>query len=134
MRIFSTKLKELRLGKKLSQEELSKKLDIPRTTIAGYESGARSLPREARLKQIAQFFNVSVDYLIGYSDEENNTEDLQAQIISIIRSADLHFNNQYIFSNDEKEKIIAILLNLTNLPIIERKIVLGMLEKMAKST
>jgi transcriptional regulator with XRE-family HTH domain len=132
MRIFSKRLKELRHRKKLSQEELAEKMNIPRTTIAGYESGARSLPREQRLKVIAQYFQVSIDYLIGISDEENESQQFDQQIINIIRSSNLYYNNEYSYSNAEKEQIITMLLNLANMPNGERKVVLEMLSRMAR--
>ena len=132
MRVFSTRLKELRHRWKLSQEELAEKLNIPRTTIAGYESGARSLPREQRLKQIANFFDVSLDYLIGNSENENESEHFENQIVQIIRTSNLHYMNEYTYSEEEKEQIITILLNLAQLPPEERKIALNMLARMAQ--
>lgn len=63
---FSERFKELREKKGLSQEELAKRLDIPRASVANYEVEDR-LPRQKRLNEIADFFGVSVDYLLGRS-------------------------------------------------------------------
>lgn len=131
--IFSKRLKELRNRKKLSQEELAAALDIPRTTIAGYESGARSIPREPRLKSIAHFFGVSIDYLLGHKDTENESEDLENQIISIIKSSTIHIDHKYSYSDEEKDIIIQILLSLSNMNKEERKVALDMLNRMTKS-
>ncbi|MCD4838134.1 helix-turn-helix domain-containing protein [Neobacillus sedimentimangrovi] len=63
---FSDRLKELRIKKGLSQDALAEALEIPRTTISHYEKNKDDrLPRKDRLNKIADFFGVSVDYLIG---------------------------------------------------------------------
>lgn len=63
---FSTRLRMLRESKKLSQEELANKLGIPRSTITNLEkSDGSRLPRKERLEKIADFFGVSLDYLLG---------------------------------------------------------------------
>jgi transcriptional regulator with XRE-family HTH domain len=66
---FSERLKELREKRDLSQESLAKLLNIPRTTLSHYESSGERMPRKERLQEIADFFNVSVDYLIGRTNE-----------------------------------------------------------------
>ncbi|KHE70696.1 helix-turn-helix domain-containing protein [Halobacillus sp. BBL2006] len=72
---FSKRLKKLREQKGLSQEELALRLDMPRTSITHYESGTNRLPRNQRLNDIADFFDVSVDYLLGRSETEKLTYD-----------------------------------------------------------
>jgi len=62
---FGKKLRRLRKQKGLSAEELGEKLGIARTTVFGYEQGLR-LPDMITVKRIAQYFNVSVDYLLGF--------------------------------------------------------------------
>lgn len=60
-------LKNLRLERGLTQIELSKNLNINRATYAHYETGRRE-PDIETLKLLADYFNVSVDYLLGNSD------------------------------------------------------------------
>lgn len=67
---FSKRLKELREKKGLSQEELADKLGIPRTSVSHYETSDDRIPRQKRLNDIADFFGVSVDYLIGRAKTE----------------------------------------------------------------
>jgi transcriptional regulator with XRE-family HTH domain len=71
---FSKRLKELREKKGLSQEQLAEKLDIPRTSVNHYENDEDRMPRQNRLNQIADFFGVSVDYLIGRADTRELNE------------------------------------------------------------
>lgn len=62
--LFQYRLKSLREGKRLYQKELANELSISRASIAMYESGDRMPPVEVLIK-LADFFNVSIDYLLG---------------------------------------------------------------------
>lgn len=57
-------IKELRKEKRLTQDQLASLLNLKRSTIAGYETN-RKQPDNATLIAIADFFNVSLDYLLG---------------------------------------------------------------------
>ena len=61
---FSVIFKQLREEKGLSQNDVAKALNIPRSTIANYEIEGKRLPRNDRLKEIAEFFEVSLDHLL----------------------------------------------------------------------
>lgn len=69
--MFKERLTKLRKNTKLTQGELAKKLGIPRTTYSNYENGNRQPDYETLLK-IAEFFDVSTDYLIGAKPKNNN--------------------------------------------------------------
>ena len=58
------KLKEYRQKLGISQRELSQKLQIPVTTLFGWENGARE-PNIDNLVRIADFYNISIDELVG---------------------------------------------------------------------
>lgn len=64
------KLTYLRNSNNLSQAELAKKLNISRSSIGMFESNART-PTTDTLVRYAQFFNVSIDYLMGTSQNSN---------------------------------------------------------------
>lgn len=55
------KIKTLRKGRKLTQQELADRLGITRATVSNYEVGRRA-PHISELKRIAEFFGVGVDY------------------------------------------------------------------------
>ncbi len=61
---FSEKLKYLRKQKNLTQEQLSDKLFVSRTAVSKWESGM-GFPSIDSLKDIANFFEISVDDLIS---------------------------------------------------------------------
>ncbi len=62
--MFSNTLRKLRKENKLSQAELGKILNLAQRTISSYENGER-FPDEITLNNIADYFNVSMDYLLG---------------------------------------------------------------------
>ena len=57
------RIKELREAKGISMKEAARRLGLPYTTYVNYEKGAREPNSEALIK-IADFFGVSIDYLI----------------------------------------------------------------------
>lgn len=59
------RIKELRKNSKLSQIELAKIANVSNQAISAYESGTRE-PKKETWQALADFFNVSVDYLKGY--------------------------------------------------------------------
>ena len=61
------RLKELRKKKGISQLRLATDLNTTQNTISRYETGERE-PGIAELIKIAEYFNVSVDYLIGRTE------------------------------------------------------------------
>ncbi|ARX66042.1 XRE family transcriptional regulator [Bacillus toyonensis] len=67
--MFGNTLNSLRKEKKLRQEDMAKHLGIARTTYAMYEQGNRE-PDYDTLQKLANFFDVSVDYLLGRTNEK----------------------------------------------------------------
>lgn len=61
---FVLNIKRARISAKMTQEEVSKKLNISRTNITKYESGALE-PNIETIGQLAELYNVSVDWLLG---------------------------------------------------------------------
>ena len=61
------RIKELRLAKNITQEELGKVLNVQKAAISKYENG-RVEPSIEVLKLASKFFDVSTDYLLGRSD------------------------------------------------------------------
>ena len=64
-------LKDLRKNQNLTQFQLSQALKIGQATIAGYENGSRE-PHINSLIAYANFFECSVDYLLGREDDLGN--------------------------------------------------------------
>ncbi|MBC8581208.1 helix-turn-helix domain-containing protein [Zhenhengia yiwuensis] len=89
--MLGSTIRKLRLSHKLTQSELGKKLKVSASTIGMYEQNRRT-PDNNMLKDIARIFNVSVDYLLGMTD--NSTSSLK-------------INSQNPVLNDRDKKDIA---------------------------
>lgn len=61
------RLKELRKEKGVSQVDVAKMLSMSKMAISHWEKGNSESSIE-QLKILAQFFDVSIDYLVGYTD------------------------------------------------------------------
>lgn len=62
------RMKELRTERNLSQKRIAAELGIGITTYCRYELGERE-PGASLLDQMADYYGVSVDYLLGRSDD-----------------------------------------------------------------
>lgn len=67
MATFQQRLKSLRTGSNMNQEELGEKIGVGKMTISQYETGKRR-PDIETLEALADIFNVSTDYLLGKTD------------------------------------------------------------------
>lgn len=65
---FKDNLKSLREDKGIGQVELAKKIGVSKGTISFWENGLRE-PTMSSLISLSQFFDVSIDYLVGLKDE-----------------------------------------------------------------
>ena len=61
------RIRELREDHDLTQKKLGEAINLPQRTYAYYESGQRMIPPEV-LCALADFYGVSVDYLLGRTD------------------------------------------------------------------
>ncbi|UBI13696.1 helix-turn-helix domain-containing protein [Clostridium sporogenes] len=83
------RLKCERLRKDLNQTELAKLLNVSKQTVSNWENGNR-IPDTLTLSKLADFFNCSVDYILGRSENRNG----------IISKANIDGNN-YEFELDK---------------------------------
>jgi transcriptional regulator with XRE-family HTH domain len=71
--MIGTRLKKLRKDKNLTQAELSLRLSISRSSLSLYEINKRE-PDSVTINKIADFFEVSLDYLYGRSSDSFNSK------------------------------------------------------------
>lgn len=90
------KLKELRLERDLSQEEVGKVIGISGQALGLYENGKRDIPTKNLIK-LANFYNVSADYILGKTELRNSID---------INEIDLAFSNGINALNDTNKMII----------------------------
>lgn len=79
--MLSERLEQLRKEKNFFQEDLAKILNVAQTTISSWEKG-RTTPDKDMLILLANLFDVSVDYLLGRSDNKNPSNGLHTKTIS----------------------------------------------------
>ncbi|MGB9661248.1 MAG: helix-turn-helix domain-containing protein [Moorellaceae bacterium] len=84
--MLTERLRKLREQAGLTQEELAKLLGVERSTISRYESGNRD-PSSEMLDRLAKFFNVSVDYLLGRTDDPRTIEQINEEAQKKIEEA-----------------------------------------------
>ena len=63
------RLKELREDRDLTQTQIPKILNMSQTGYSKYEVGTNDIPTKILIK-LAQFYNTSVDYLLGLTDNK----------------------------------------------------------------
>lgn len=63
------RIRELRKGRKISQEELAGILGISQTGYSKYETGENDVPTRILIK-LADFYGTSVDYILGRTNEK----------------------------------------------------------------
>jgi transcriptional regulator with XRE-family HTH domain len=73
---FGKRFKEARKEKRLTQEQLADKFHLKKSSISRYEND-KQMPEVNLLKEFADFFGVTVDYLLG--SESIKTEDLNTK-------------------------------------------------------
>jgi len=88
MELFGLRLKTLRQGRDLSQEQLADMLEIGKATISGYERSA-GYPSIEVLVKICRLFEVSADFMLGLSDSvaskvSNLTDDQYSHVMGIV--------------------------------------------------
>jgi len=71
---YGDRLKRLRESKKLSQQQLADKLNINRSTYARYELN-KTQPDYETLQKLAEFYNVSIDYILTGVDTKLTEKD-----------------------------------------------------------
>lgn len=105
MEDIGRKLKTLRKGKKMTQQDVASHLGMVRATISNYEVGRRT-PHLSDLKRFAELYGVTLDYFgVSTSDE----------VFELISRAREVFDNQEIATETKEElykEFMRLYLNL----------------------
>ena len=78
------RIKDLREDRDMRQSDLAKATGIDQRTISNYETG-KTLPDAYALVRLADFFDVSIDYLLYRTDKDFSTEKKHIKIIEDIQ-------------------------------------------------
>lgn len=105
MEDIGRKLRTLRKGKKLTQQDVADRLGLVRATVSNYEVGKRT-PHLSLLKRFAEFYGVTLDYF-GVSTND--------EIFELISRAREVFKNEDIPTQTKEElykEFMRLYLNL----------------------
>lgn len=75
------RLRQLRLEKKATQQEVAAAVAVDRTTYVKWETGKNSPPINS-LEALAEYFNTSTDYLLGRSVNKEKTPPAEAEDVT----------------------------------------------------
>lgn len=105
--MFSKRLKYLRKLRKLSQEELAKKISTTKSTISNYEN-EYSTPSNDVLKDLADKLDTTTDYLLGRDVDttgESERKAIMNKIATEFPDIDLMFNDIKSWTAEEFEEL-----------------------------
>ena len=80
---FSSRIKELRSSRGLTQTEFAEKINTTQATLSSYENSDKT-PSLDIVKKIAEVFAVSIDWLLGLSDIVSNKPRTYADVIRML--------------------------------------------------
>lgn len=78
------RIRDLREDRDLRQSDLARETGIDQRTISNYETG-KTAPDAYALIKLADYFNVSIDYLVGRSSIDFSGEEKRARLIDKIK-------------------------------------------------
>lgn len=89
MATTSDKIRTLRIQRGLTQEELGKLIGVSKATVNKYESGAVCNLKRSTIAALANVFDCSPAYLMGWNDEPSNSSRSDVIPASVLQSIDL---------------------------------------------
>lgn len=100
--MFPERLKSLRkeAGYK-NQTSIAKELHISQQNYSQWESGNRN-PSKKTLEMLANFFNVSTDYLLGKTDIKNSSELTETDIAEILNNDVISYDGKPMTEHDKE--------------------------------
>ena len=106
--MYGERLKGLRKERNMTIEDLSTALGFPRSTYAGYETEKRK-PSIETIIRLAEFYNVSTDYILGLSDDRDPKK-VENNIKEYLKKEGLNWDGRPL--SDEELKPIKEILEI----------------------
>lgn len=72
---FSENLRRLRKAKDIKQETLAEAMNVSRQTVSKWENGT-AMPDFKKLNALAEYFGVTMDELLGFNNDKDNSENI----------------------------------------------------------
>lgn len=110
--MFAKRLRDLRESKNLQQKDIANELEVLEATISMWETGKR-IPYSDMLVKIANYFDVSVDYLLGndkeISDNEKKLKEKET-LKNALKNAGYMKDNE-VLSDNELDRLMKFIVN-----------------------
>lgn len=100
---FGQRLKELRKSKRLTQQQLADIFFLNKSSISRYENGSQ-LPENEQLQKLADYFEVSIDYLLGRDENPNPTS--SPEMLTKKEKLDIEKEALQMIENIDKAKVV----------------------------
>lgn len=116
--MLGDRIKQLREENGYQAQFIAEKINVAKSTYSGYENN-KSTPDYEILIKIADFFNVSIDYLLERTSKTeinyNPEKDIEKQIIEIIKELN-DDRSDFLFKGERPDDITkeALLISLKN--------------------
>jgi transcriptional regulator with XRE-family HTH domain len=103
------RMKRLREEKGLIQQDVCNALDIEQSTLANYENNRR-IPKTDILIAIANFYGVSLDYLVGRTNIKTDIPHRPKDLNKFLQQSEIIFDGDtYNLTNDERDMVMKSL-------------------------
>lgn len=124
--MFNDRLKKLRIANGLNMKQVATGLNMKYTTYVGYEKNERE-PNSEILIQLADFFNCSIDYLMGRTERQNSQDEnvLIKQKINDSKEQEhiKKYNSLDTYGKEVVDSVLEIEFKRCNEPKEEEKII-----------
>lgn len=106
--LFGDRLKELRKERNLTQEDIGNLCDVAKNTVSNWENNANQ-PSFEIVKRLAQYFGVTIDYLLNFTQEDMDNIERLKQALKQAGMWDYSIDDM---SKEDFEKAIQIVAML----------------------
>lgn len=109
--MFSKRLTDLRESKNLLQKDIAAIFNVEQATVSNWEKGKR-IPDSETLVKLARFFDVSVDYLLGFDDSKKNKVDelLEKEALKKALQRNGFMDNNKDLTDEELDKLMKFII------------------------
>ncbi|MFC7783318.1 helix-turn-helix domain-containing protein [Rossellomorea sp. GCM10028870] len=103
MSSLGSNIKKLRERENISQKDFAQKIGVSNVVLSRYEKDERK-PDYDMLKKIADYFEVSIDFLLGREEKANSKEDTLEEVNKLVKEYGIE---QFGFFDIEKWKDLS---------------------------
>ena len=102
-------LKELRLERGLTQEEVGNLIGVQKAAIQKYEKGDVENIKRSSIKKLAKYYGVTTDYIFGIDKERKDTSDEYLEMFKSRPELKMLFNLTKDATREDVEKAVKII-------------------------